>query len=102
MRGPVDLEKAPNVEVRVSLGGAEPRVAKQFLDGSEVRAGLQQMRREGVPQRMWAQGARHGRRLCGMPDHAVHTSRRQSPTALIEKDGMTLAHVRRRALAAPG
>jgi hypothetical protein len=34
------------VDVRVALRGAQPRVAEQLLDGAQVGAGFQQMRRE--------------------------------------------------------
>ena len=38
--------------MRVTLGRAQARVAEQLLNGAEVGAALQQVRREGMTQRM--------------------------------------------------
>jgi hypothetical protein len=45
-------EEALRVDGGVDLGRRQAGVAQQFLDGAEVAAIGEQMRREGVPQRM--------------------------------------------------
>ena len=46
----MDFAEAIAGHVRVNLGGADAGVAEQFLDDAQVRAVLQQMRREAVPE----------------------------------------------------
>ena len=50
----VDLEQLRRVDVRVALRRAEARVAEQLLNRAQVRAALQQVRRERVAQRVRA------------------------------------------------
>src|SRR5471030_3318240 len=50
MKLPVDLPQPVAGDVRVNLRRADIRVAEQFLDDTQIRAMLQQMRREAVPQ----------------------------------------------------
>ena len=50
MKFPVNFPQAAAGDVRVNLRGADVRVAEQFLDHAQIRAVLQQMRRETVPQ----------------------------------------------------
>ena len=62
-------------ELRVALGGGEPLVAEQFLDGAQVGAFFQQMRAEGVAQRVrvhvGGESAQNGDAL----DDATHAAR---------------------------
>ena len=46
MRLPIHVQQLRDVHVRIALRGREPHVAKQLLDGAQIGAGLQQMRRE--------------------------------------------------------
>src|SRR5690349_14017371 len=48
----VQLATAPIGYVGVELGRGEIGVSEHLLDRAEVRAALQQMRREGVPQQV--------------------------------------------------
>ena len=48
----VHREQLGRVDVRVALRRAETRVAEQLLNRAEVGAALQQVRREGVAQRV--------------------------------------------------
>ena len=50
MRLLVDLLQAAHVQVGVALRRAEPRMAEQFLNRAKIRARLQQVRRERVPE----------------------------------------------------
>ena len=50
MEFPMNLAQPAAGDVRVNLPGAYVRVAEQFLDDAQIRAVLQQMRREAVPQ----------------------------------------------------
>ena len=50
MRLGVDRTEPLDRHVRVDLGRREASVAQQFLDGAEVRAALQDVRRRRVPQ----------------------------------------------------
>ena len=50
MKLSVDLAQAISRDVRVNLRRADARVAEQFLDHPQIRAVLQQMRCETVPQ----------------------------------------------------
>ena len=44
--------QATGRHVRVDLGRREVLVAEQLLDDAQVRAAVEQVRREGVPQRV--------------------------------------------------
>ena len=48
----VDLFEPVDADVRVDLRTRETLVAEQFLDHAEVRAGVEHVGREGVPQRV--------------------------------------------------
>ena len=50
MRFAIDLDQLRGIDMSVALGRAEARVAEQLLDGPEVGAALQQVRRERVTQ----------------------------------------------------
>ena len=50
VRAVVDLGELSGGELSVTLGGAEPLVAKQFLDGAQVCTFFQQMSAKGVAQ----------------------------------------------------
>ena len=52
VRLPIHIQQLCSVDVRVALRRAEARVAEQLLDDAQVGAALQQVRREGVPQRV--------------------------------------------------
>src|SRR5689334_11425266 len=49
---PVDVDQLRGVHMGVTLGRAEPRVPEQLLDGAEIGAALQEMRRKRVTQRV--------------------------------------------------
>ena len=51
----VDVHKLADRGVGVFLGGGERLVAEEFLDGAEVGAVGEEMRRKGVAQGVWMQ-----------------------------------------------
>lgn len=52
MRGVINLGEVLEIEVGVDLRGADVGVAEQFLYGTQVAGGFQQMTGEGVTQQM--------------------------------------------------
>lgn len=48
----VYMGKVLEIKVRVNLGRGDTRMAEQFLDGAQVAAGFEEMRREGVSEYM--------------------------------------------------
>ena len=48
MRAAVDLDELRGIDVRVALRGAQARVAEQLLNGAQVGAAFQEVRRERV------------------------------------------------------
>ena len=52
MRFPPDLQQLSLVHVCVALRRRQAGVAQQILDRTQIRAAGQQMRGEGVPQRV--------------------------------------------------
>ena len=85
MRLFVDLHQPSHVEMRVALGRADTGVAEQFLDGTEVGAGLQQVRGERVPQRMRADPSDERGLADVTPHDPVDAPRRQPLPAEIEE-----------------
>ena len=55
----VDVPQPVAGDVRVNFRGADVRVAEQFLDDAQIRAMLQQVRREAVPQHVRRHVALH-------------------------------------------
>ncbi len=52
MRGVVDFEQPRRVDAGIDLRRRQAGVAEKFLDGAQIAAPPQQMRREGMAQRM--------------------------------------------------
>src|SRR4029450_2233221 len=48
----VSLEQVLAIDLGIALRGREAGMAEEFLDGAEIGAGAQQMRGEGMAQRM--------------------------------------------------
>jgi hypothetical protein len=74
----VGLEQMLAVDLGIALGGREARMAEQLLDGAEIGAGAEQMRGEGVPQRM-------RRRRLGQPKCAARTRDDELDDARLER-----------------
>jgi hypothetical protein len=43
----------PRVDVRVTLRSGQAGVTQKFLNGTEIRTALQEMRGKAVPQSVW-------------------------------------------------
>jgi hypothetical protein len=69
-------------DLRVDLCGGKPGVAEKFLDIAKVGAGVEHMRREGVPQRVWRDLVNVSALLDVFVDHPPNASSRD-PRALI-------------------
>ena len=74
--------------MRVALRGAEPRVAEQFLNGSKIGARLQEMRGEGVTDRVRADAVRDRRLADVAANDAVHAARRDPAASQIQEYGV--------------
>ena len=61
----VGLEQMRAVDLGIDLRGRQAGVAEQLLDGAQIRAGAEQMRGEGMAQRM-------RRRRLGQAERAAH------------------------------
>ena len=64
----VELGNLRCADMRVALRGTDPCVPEQFLDGSEISALLEQMRRERMTERVGADA----RRGTGLGDVTPH------------------------------
>src|SRR5580765_2206755 len=85
----VDLEQLRGVDVRVALRGAETGVAEQFLDRPEIRPALQQVRREGMTQRVRADPHPRAAGRDVAAHQAIHAPGRQAPTAEVQEQRIT-------------
>ena len=74
----VDLQQPLGVDAGVDLRGRERGVAEQFLDRAQVAAARQQMRGEGMPQRV-------RRRAVGQPQRAAQPLHRELDDARAER-----------------
>src|SRR5262245_2357526 len=68
VRAVIGVHQAAQVDVRVALRRRQARVAEQLLDGAQVGAGPEQVRGEGVAERV----RRRARRRAGGGDVARH------------------------------
>ena len=76
MKFRVDLAETAELDPCVDLGRRDRGMSEHFLDDAKVRASRQQMSREAVPERMWAN--RHIQAGCrGMN---LHESPEPDPT----------------------
>jgi len=75
------------VHVRIALGRDDAGVAKQLLDGPQVSAPLQEMRRKRVPQRMGTNPLRDAPHCRAAPEDLPHALPRQPFPATVQKEG---------------
>jgi len=85
MRLAVDRLQLSRVEVCVALGGIEPRMAQQFLNAAQIGAPLQQVRGEGMPQRVRTHPHPRAHTRHIHAQQAIDAASRQSPAALIDE-----------------
>src|SRR5271169_1950155 len=74
----------------VNLGARYARVPEQLLDAPEIRAAVQQVRREAVPERVRRGGSiADTPHACGpCPQPAPHVAGTQPAAALAQKQGI--------------
>src|SRR4051794_11054145 len=81
MRTCVLAAQAPRLDPGVYLRRRDARVPKKLLDRSQIRAALEQMRGEGVAQRVRRDVPRDGCLAYPAVEPAAHVGRRQAPPA---------------------
>src|SRR5580765_4219700 len=96
VRFSVDVEQLRRVDVRVSLRRAQTRVAEELLDGAQVGAALQEVRRERVPERVRADaeprtGGRHV-----APYEPIDAPRAERGAAIVDEERNATPASRRR------
>src|SRR5262249_34511587 len=72
--------------MRVDLRGGEAGVAEQLLHRAQVGAGVDHVRRRGVPQRMWAKVRATCKPACVLVDDATHRSLIEAPPSCAEPE----------------
>ena len=77
MRGVIDLEKPRGVDLGVHLRGRERGVAQKLLDGAQFAAAREQVRGEGVAQRVRRRGLGQAERAAQLRDRQLDDARRQ-------------------------
>ena len=81
MRFHVDVEELCRVDVRVALSSTQTGVAKQLLNRAQVGAALQQMRCEGVPERVRADAGPHAALRRVPPHQPIDVYKKAHPKA---------------------
>src|SRR5215475_10996522 len=75
--------------MRVDLRGGEAGVAEQLLHHTQVGAGVDHVRRGGVPQRMWAKVRATRKPACVLVDDATHRALIEAPPSCAEQERRT-------------
>src|SRR2546425_1842174 len=82
----VHLHQVVEVDVRVFLGGRETRVPQQFLNSTEIRPCVKEVRGKGVAEGVRA-GFERNATVSGVPgDEARYAPSSQPPTPAVEED----------------
>src|SRR5687768_9625799 len=81
----IHVDQLRRIDVRIPLGGADARVAEQLLDGAQVGAALQEMRRERMTQRMRADAALSGELRHVFAQQTIDTAPREPRAAEIDE-----------------
>ena len=71
----VHVEQVLHVDLGVALGRGQRAVPEQFLDGPQVGAAFEQVRREGVPQRVRADAVARAAHRDVARDQPMHAAR---------------------------
>jgi len=85
----IDLEQLRGVHVRVALRRRQLHVPEQLLDRAQVGACLQEVRREGVPQRVRADAESRAAGRDVTRDEALDTATGQPRAAEIHKERLS-------------
>ena len=81
MSAAIDFKQTIGVNSRIDLRRRERGVAEQFLDGAQIAAARQQMRRERMPKRMGRRRVRQAKRAAQPFHDKLHDARRQGSAA---------------------
>ena len=81
------------IKMRISLGRAEIGMTQQFLNGPQIGPGLKQVRREGMPQGVWADALSDGGTPDRLPDDAIHAARRETAAAKVQEQRMPFSRL---------
>ena len=84
VRLPIDFFEAFDAGVRVNLRGTDARMAEEFLYGAQIRAAVNQMRGEAVPQRVRAEPCPFADRRQQPHDRVLNSAWAHTPTALAD------------------
>src|SRR5262245_4744153 len=77
----VGLEQMLAIDLGIALRGREAGMAQQLLDGAEIGAGAQQMRGEGMPERMRRRRIGQAESDAGACDPELDDARRKLASA---------------------
>src|SRR5258705_1806313 len=88
MRFIVDLQQMASVDVSVSLRRRQAGVPEQLLDGPEVRAPLQEMRGEAVPQGMGADPSCKCHGFHALRDEQAYGSIAEAASPRVDEQGV--------------
>src|SRR5678816_3741363 len=90
MRSPIHVEQLRRIHMRIPLRRRQRDVAEQFLDRAQVGTALEQMRREGVPQRVRADPEPRTAQTDVAGHQPLHASARQAGTPEVNEQRVTL------------
>ena len=85
VRPPIGLEQLRGVDMGVPLGGAQSCVTEEFLDGPQIGAALEEMRRERMSQRVRADTEARAELRDVLSNDAIHAAGREAPPLVIEE-----------------
>lgn len=88
MRLVVDGNEACQLQMGVALGGAQTLVTEEFLDVAQVRAGLEQVAGEAVPQHVWGDVLGDSGLRGQLSDDAVGLAALQASPSGTKKQGL--------------
>src|ERR1051325_2186462 len=86
----IHLQQLSRVDVGVPLRGAQTRVAEQFLNGTQIGAALEQMRRERMPERVRADSHPLARRRDVLAADAIDAARSQPSAAKVHEQRISV------------
>ncbi len=89
------------VKVSIDLGGADVRMAEQFLDAAEIVARLEQVRRERVPEQVRVDAGIDALPLGPVQDPGLYRAGAQPAAPLAQEQGAFLCRGQRPALGQP-
>src|SRR5947207_14521424 len=93
MRFAIHVEQLRGVDVRVALRRADARVAEKLLNGAQIGAALQQVRRERMPQRVRTDPRARAARGDVTPHEAIDAAHGEPRAAVVHKQRIAPTYV---------